>query len=85
MRGLILFLCVALVCVTFAAAQLPKCSANKHFGSGGECPESCYTVKHPEPRLCGKMARIGCVCDKGFVLLKDKDYSSDCVKPEDCP
>ncbi|GIY54226.1 hypothetical protein CDAR_15431, partial [Caerostris darwini] len=63
----------------------PKCSANKHFGSGGDCPESCYSVKHPEPRLCGKRARIGCVCDKGFVLLKDKDYSSDCVKPEDCP
>ncbi|GIY78176.1 TIL domain-containing protein [Caerostris extrusa] len=86
MRTLILFLCVAVLTATLVAAQQDQnCPANKVFGKSGDCPQSCYTVKNPGPRRCTRRLRYGCVCDQGFVLLKDKDFSSDCVKPEDCP
>ncbi|GIY69240.1 TIL domain-containing protein [Caerostris extrusa] len=83
MKTLILFLCVGLLSAVLVAAE--DCPANKEFGSFGDCPESCYTVKNPGPRACTMKLNHGCKCLLGYVLLKDKDFSSDCVKPEDCP
>ncbi|GIY69233.1 hypothetical protein CEXT_261831 [Caerostris extrusa] len=60
MRTFIIFLCVALISATFVAAK--DCPANKEFGSFGDCPKSCYTVKNPGPRACTLRLNHGCKC-----------------------
>ncbi|GFR01910.1 TIL domain-containing protein, partial [Trichonephila clavata] len=62
----------------------PDCPANKTYGSFGDCPPSCYSLQHPV-RACTLKLNYGCMCEDDYVLLKDKVFSSPCVKPDDCP
>ncbi|CAL1298918.1 unnamed protein product [Larinioides sclopetarius] len=61
-----------------------NCPKNKTYGSYGDCPESCYSLTHPH-QACTMKINYGCRCKEGYVLLTNKEYTSDCVKPEDCP
>ncbi|XP_055939178.1 WAP four-disulfide core domain protein 8-like [Argiope bruennichi] len=61
-----------------------KCPPNKELGEFGDCPDSCYSLKHPV-RPCTLKLNYGCKCKPGYVLKEDKVFDSDCIKPEECP
>ncbi|GIY22811.1 hypothetical protein CDAR_275841 [Caerostris darwini] len=75
MKGLILVLCVALVCATFAAAQTHSCPENQHFGSGGTCPDSCKSIKNPGPRT----AHHKCRMKNCSILINTEDIRDNIV------
>ncbi|GBM17462.1 hypothetical protein AVEN_193758-1 [Araneus ventricosus] len=81
MKAFIIFLFVAAV----AAFEISdNCPANKSLGQFGDCPESCLSLIRP-PDVCTLRLNYGCMCNEGYVLLRDQEFSSDCIKPEDCP
>ncbi|XP_043471022.1 zonadhesin-like [Leptopilina heterotoma] len=46
------------------------------------CPETCETIKNPQPVFCTKQCYRGCVCQEGFV--KRTKESVECILPEQC-
>ncbi|XP_055946457.1 chymotrypsin inhibitor Ani s 6-like isoform X1 [Argiope bruennichi] len=81
MKVFILFALVAAVS-TFEISN--NCPANKTIGYFGDCPESCLSLIQP-PEACTLRLNHGCMCIEGYVLLRDQEFFSDCIKPEDCP
>ncbi|XP_055939601.1 four-domain proteases inhibitor-like [Argiope bruennichi] len=81
MKVCILFVLIAVV---FAFEISDNCPANKTLGYFGDCPESCLSLVVP-PAFCTLKLNYGCMCKEGYVLLQDNEFSSDCIKPEDCP
>uniref|UniRef100_A0A0N5BQ16 TIL domain-containing protein n=1 Tax=Strongyloides papillosus TaxID=174720 RepID=A0A0N5BQ16_STREA len=59
-----------------------ECPENEHFDEcSTDCPITCSNHKNP-PKVCNKMCRVGCVCDRDYV----RDEASDkCVKRSECP
>ncbi|CAL1298910.1 unnamed protein product [Larinioides sclopetarius] len=78
------FIVVFLVAVAVAAVSSNDCPPNKEFGPFDDCPDSCYSLDHPV-RPCTLRINWGCKCKDGYVLKEDKVYSSDCIRPEECP
>ncbi|XP_055944317.1 zonadhesin-like [Argiope bruennichi] len=60
------------------------CPPNKELGEFGDCPDSCYSLKHPV-EFCTLRLNFGCKCKPGYVLKEDKVFDSDCIRPEECP
>ncbi|GBM17439.1 hypothetical protein AVEN_193742-1 [Araneus ventricosus] len=82
MKVHILFLSLAVVMVV--ANETEDCPENKTYGSFGDCPESCYSLTHPR-QACTMKINYGCRCEESYVLLRNMEFTSDCIKSEDCP
>ncbi|GIY00712.1 hypothetical protein CDAR_292681 [Caerostris darwini] len=80
------FIVLLMVAVTFAfEIREQSCPTNKTWGDFGDCPPSCYNTNNEDNRPCNLILYIGCKCAPGYILLGDRDSSSNCIKPEDCP
>ncbi|GIY28963.1 hypothetical protein CEXT_287701 [Caerostris extrusa] len=80
------FIVLLLVAVTFGfEIREQSCPTNKTWGDFGDFPPSCYNTNNEDYRPCNLILHIGCRCVTGYILLGDRDPSSNCIKPEDCP
>ncbi|CAG2106793.1 unnamed protein product [Medioppia subpectinata] len=45
----------------------PKCANGYYSTCGSNCPITCENYNNP-PTFCDFVCRVGCVCNKGYVL-----------------
>ncbi|GFQ89487.1 hypothetical protein TNCT_53131 [Trichonephila clavata] len=77
------FLVICILSVNVYIALSAKCPSHQHEESCGTlCPITCENRNDPT-EACVIGCSTGCVCDEGYIKLKDK--SGPCVKPSKCP